>query len=100
MPGQATGADALGDVAVHAQRSEQGGDPGTLMEVAGAASTPETPLAWLRFEPPKPDVHMELRCRIWHRAGPAAEDRLLARCHPHGAWVEWLHEGLGDTPAA
>jgi hypothetical protein len=63
-----------------------------LMEVAGAASTPETPLAWLRFEPPKPDVHMELRCRIW----PGGEDRLLARCHPHGAWVEWL----GDTAAA
>jgi hypothetical protein len=71
-----------------------------LMEVAGAASTPDTPLAWLRFEPPKPDVHMELRCRLWRGDGSEAEDRLLARCHPHGAWVEWVDEGLVDTPAA
>lgn len=65
-----------------------------LMEAAGAASTPDTPLAWLRFEPPKPDVQMELRCRVW----PGGEDRLLARCHPHGAWVEWV-DGPGDTAA-
>lgn len=61
-----------------------------LMEAAGGASTPDTPLAWLRFEPPKPDVQMELRCRIWRGDAAAAEDRLLARCHPHGAWVEWV----------
>lgn len=65
-----------------------------LMGAAGAASTPDTPLAWLRFEPPKPDVQMELRCRVW----PGGEDRLLARCHPHGAWVEWV-DGPGDTAA-
>lgn len=57
-----------------------------LMQAAGEASTPETPLAWLRFEPPEPGFGVELRCRIW----PGGEDRLLARCHPHGAWIEWL----------
>lgn len=61
-----------------------------LMEAAGSASTPDTPLAWLRYEPPRPDVQMELRCRIWRGGAAGAEDRLLARCHPHGAWVEWV----------
>ncbi len=66
-----------------------------LMQAAGAASTPETPLAWLRLEPPVPDVRMELRCQIW----PGGEDRLLALCHPHGARIEWL-AGLDGLSAA
>jgi hypothetical protein len=55
------------------------------MAAAGAAATAAAPLAWLRFEPPEPDLRMELRCRLW----PGGQDRLLAVCHPHGAWVEW-----------
>ncbi len=56
------------------------------METAGSAATAAAPLAWLRFEPPALDLAMELRCRFW----PGGEDRLLARCHPHGAHIEWL----------
>ncbi len=56
------------------------------IEAAGQRASRDAPLAWLRFEPPRPDVKMELRCRIW----PGAGDQLLARCHPHGASVEWL----------
>ncbi len=57
-----------------------------LMEQAGAGATKSAPLAWLRFEPPQPHQPMELRCRVW----PTGSDTLLARAHPHGAWVEWL----------
>ena len=59
------------------------------MEAAGRVATAAAPLAWLRFEPPALDLAMELRCRFW----PGGEDRLLARCHPHGARIEWLPEG-------
>jgi hypothetical protein len=69
-----------------------------LMKAAGAASTPDTPLAWLRFEPPKPDLHMELRCRLWNGGTPEGQEHLLARCHPHGAFVDWLDDR--DTAAA
>ena len=56
------------------------------------------PLAWLRFEPSAADGGMELRCRIW-RGGDGGhegfgaqdgEDTLLARAHPHAAFIEWL----------
>jgi hypothetical protein len=66
-----------------------------LMNAAGAASTPDTPLAWLRFEPPQPDAKMELRCRLWDGSTPGGQERLLALCHPHGAVVEWVDEGAG-----
>jgi hypothetical protein len=29
-------------------------------------------------------------CEIRLRAWPGGEDRLLARAHHHGRWVEWL----------
>ena len=62
----------------------------TQIEAAGNAATANAPLAWLRFEPPAPELTMnlamELRCRFW----PGGEDRLLAHCHPHGARIEWL----------
>ena len=56
------------------------------MEAAGARATEDSPLAWLRFEPPAADAKVELRCRIW----PGGDDRLLARCHPHAARIEWV----------
>ena len=59
------------------------------MEAAGARATADSPLAWLRFEPPAADGPVELRCRIW----PDGGDRLLARCHPHAARIEWLAGG-------
>ena len=55
------------------------------MEAAGEAATAAAPVAWLSFEPPRADMRVELRCRVW----PGGEDRLLAVCHPHGARVEW-----------
>jgi hypothetical protein len=56
-----------------------------LMSDAGTHATPETPLAWLRMEAPNYE-YCEVRLRSW----PGGEDRLLGRCHHHGAWVEWL----------
>jgi hypothetical protein len=55
------------------------------MQQAGAAATAQAPLDWLRFEPPRPDQGVELRCRIW----PGGADELLAVCHPHATWVHW-----------
>lgn len=56
-----------------------------LMGEHGARATERTPLAWLRMEGPNYD-YCEIRLRLW----PGGEDRLLGRCHYHGAWVEWL----------
>jgi hypothetical protein len=56
-----------------------------LMDEEGARATDESPLAWLRMEGPNFD-YCEIRLRSW----PGGEDRLLGRCHYHGAWVEWL----------
>ena len=52
----------------------------------GGEATVASPLAWLRMEPSleSPAV-MELRLTLW----PTGDDRLLAHCHPHGAWIEW-----------
>ncbi len=57
------------------------------LETAGAAATQNAPLAWLRFEQAggglaSPELHL----KTW----PSGEDRLLARAHPHGAWIKWL----------
>lgn len=64
------------------------------MQAAGARATAASPLAWLRFEPPRPELRVELRATTW----PGGEDHLLAEAHPHGAWVRWLH-GPADAPA-
>ena len=53
---------------------------------AGAKATAASPLAWLRFEPVDAALDFQLRCTLW----PGGNDTLLARMHPHGAWVEWL----------
>lgn len=55
------------------------------LDAAAALATPASPLAWLSFEPPKADLRVELRCRVW----PGGQDTLLAVCHPHGVWVQW-----------
>jgi len=52
----------------------------------GATASASAPFAWLRMEPgEKRLTDMEVRLTVW----PGAETRRLARCHPHGAWVEW-----------
>ena len=60
------------------------------LAAAGAAATAEAPIAWLRYEmedPGKPHFPT-LRLTLWR--GGAPEERLLARAHPHGTFVEWL----------
>lgn len=55
---------------------------------AGVAATRKAPVFWLRMEPSptEPTGPMEVRLTSW----PGGRDERLARCHPHGAWVEWL----------
>ncbi len=56
----------------------------------GAAATGQAPLAWLRLEMDDPTVPAfpTLRLTLWR--GGAADERLLARAHPHGSSVAWL----------
>jgi hypothetical protein len=61
------------------------------IEAAGIRASAAAPLAWLRFEPRASDGHVELRGRLW----PGGADNLLARCHPHGARVDWLADADG-----
>ena len=66
-------------------RAEQA-DIEAQLQAAGSQADAKSPLAWLRFEPALPDAAVELRCRLW----PNGDDRLLARCHPHAARIQWL----------
>ncbi|HEY5071718.1 MAG TPA: DUF2332 family protein [Caulobacteraceae bacterium] len=53
----------------------------------GAQATRSAQFAWLRMEPPPSDMSkMHVRLTIW----PGGQERLLAKAHPHGTWVEWL----------
>ncbi len=45
----------------------------------GACASADTPLAWLRLEPPAPDRQPELRATLW----PGGTDTLLGRAHAH-----------------
>jgi hypothetical protein len=54
------------------------------IERAGAAATPGSPLAWLRFEKLPGDERYSLRLRTW----PGREE-LLAWAHPHATEVRW-----------
>lgn len=57
------------------------------MEELGVAATSEAPFAWLSKEPSEADyMTMQVRLRLW----PGGEDRLIAQCAPHAAWVRWL----------
>lgn len=56
------------------------------MAAAGAAATPDRPLAWVQVETNRETFRHELRTRTW--PGGAAEV-LLGEAHAHGAWVEW-----------
>jgi hypothetical protein len=60
----------------------------TAIETAGAAATPETPLAWLRLEPhPERFVPGELRVHTWD--GTADREVLLANTGFHGGPLTW-----------
>jgi len=60
------------------------------MAQAGARATPERPLAWLALETNRATFRHELHVRWWRGDGGASAPVLLARAHPHGAWVEWV----------
>ena len=69
------------------------------VQAAALRAHAAAPLAWLRFEPSAADGGMELRCRIWRGGGDGGHealgaqddaDTLLARAHPHAAFIEWL----------
>src|SRR3546814_9352663 len=65
------------------------------MEAAGARATPDRPLAWIALEANRTVHHHELVVRHW----PDGEaPRLLARAHPHGAWVQWAGECRPSPP--
>lgn len=54
---------------------------------AAARATPERPFAWLSMEFHDQIAQAEVRLTTWPGDG---RHQLLARCHPHGAQVEWL----------
>ena len=57
------------------------------MEEAGAAASPDKPLAWIAVETNRETFRHECRVRYW----PGGEEAvLLGEAHAHGAWVEWL----------
>src|SRR5262249_44918738 len=59
------------------------------IEAAGATTTPETPIAWLRLEP-NPDTFFpgELRLHGWN--GHGRGDELLANSGFHGGPLTWV----------
>jgi hypothetical protein len=62
-----------------------------MMDGASRQASRERPLAWLALETNRATFQHELTARWWTGEGWAqAEPVLLARAHPHGAWVEWL----------
>ncbi|WP_312489875.1 DUF2332 family protein [Sphingomonas sp.] len=56
----------------------------TLADAARGAS-PAYPLACVGFEWDARRERVELRLRSW----PDGGDRILAYCHPYGAWIDW-----------
>ncbi|MEY2883909.1 MAG: hypothetical protein RL490_1633 [Pseudomonadota bacterium] len=59
------------------------------MAAMGDTASPVAPLAWLRYEMDNPDLAElpTLRLTLWQ--GGLPDERLLARVHPHGAFVQW-----------
>lgn len=59
------------------------------LTTAGAAATPDLPIAWLRMEPlDTRDPYATLSLTLW----PGGTTRHLARCDYHGRWIEWVAE--------
>lgn len=56
------------------------------MEAAGGRATADRPLAWISLEANRVLHNHELQLRYWPGG---AEPAMLARAHPHGAWIEW-----------
>lgn len=58
----------------------------SLMQAAGNAATPQTPLAWLRFESGTAKDGGELTLMLW----PGGTTQHLAVADYHGRWVRWV----------
>lgn len=56
------------------------------IETAGAAATPDAPLAWVMLEANRDTHRHELTARWWPGGTTPVH---LATAHPHGSWVEW-----------
>jgi hypothetical protein len=54
------------------------------MEAAGAAATPERPLAWVAMEPDRALGEQVVSVRTWPDGGPRIT---VATAHAHAAWV-------------
>ena len=88
-----TEAPGVVTVVYHSIVTQYLGDAGraALLDVlteAGTRATTEAPLAWLRFEPSRPDGggRFQVHLTMW----PGGGERLLAESHPHGPPVRWL----------
>ncbi|MEG8038415.1 DUF2332 family protein [Sphingomonas sp. LR60] len=53
---------------------------------AGARADAERPLARIAFEWDRTRSEVELRLSCW----PGGDTRVLATCHPYGAWIDWI----------
>jgi hypothetical protein len=60
------------------------------IEASGAEATPESPIAWLSFEPSESRDSAALDLRLWDGGLHTGERRCLALCGFHGEWVELL----------
>ncbi|HEX6958026.1 MAG TPA: DUF2332 family protein [Ferrovibrio sp.] len=60
------------------------------MQQAGAAATPDAPVAWLRFEPGTAKDGADLTLTLW----PEGDTQILAAGDYHGRWIRW--RGGGD----
>lgn len=56
------------------------------IEDKGRSSDTARPLAWLCFEPSEEYFPMHVAVRLW----PGDTKHIFARCHPHGASLEWF----------
>lgn len=55
-----------------------------LIEAAGARATAKRPTGWVAMEPSRDHADFEVRVRGW----PGGEQAVVARTHPHAAWIE------------
>ncbi|MEO6744364.1 MAG: DUF2332 family protein [Caldimonas sp.] len=67
----------------------------TAISNAGRSATDDAPLAWLAFELGAEGQPPTLTLTQW----PGGARRMLAKAHPHGAWVEWFPQTLESSAA-
>jgi hypothetical protein len=59
-----------------------------ILEEAGRAATQESPLVWLRLEPP--DVAAAARFDVTLTAWPGGDEQVIATAPPHGLPATWI----------